>query len=78
MGQGMQGPQSTGLIKACKRVVSPQLRSWIQNVIVPGLVDAYLEQVKNMPAAPTETLASSHHLSQSSRAAAKCEFSEES
>jgi hypothetical protein len=46
-----------GKPRTLKGIVSPQLQSWIRDVIVPGLVDAYCGQMKEAPANPVEALA---------------------
>ena len=58
----MGRPISTALAKRRQHAVNPELQSWIRNVIVPGLVDAYCGQMKEAPTNPMETLASSREV----------------
>lgn len=63
-------------ITGTRAALDPELQSWIRNVIVPGLLDAYFEQVTRAPEKSGKRLASASDILQSSRASPNREFSE--
>ena len=67
-GQGQRGPRLareslTSPTKGNGGRLGPELQSWVRNVILPNLLDAYCEL--EAPARPVEALASSREVLQS-------------